>query len=223
MNFKKMGLGLAATAAMTAGVALAEAPAQALTFGDKLVFSTDDEANPNLASLTANGGGLFSFDAGAIDIDFASDSVFGVASAAIGDSVLTLQQIAPQSGAVASYQLVGTSVQWLSGLADEVGGFTRTYTLDSFILNQTSLSSVAGFAFSATFNGFFQPPTSGVQGIGGLGGFGTLSSSDGSAIAGAITVVPTPALLPGLVGMGLAALRKRKDEQAAEQPEAVKA
>lgn len=36
-----------------------------------------------------------------------------------------------------------------------------------------------------------------------------------------VTAVPTPALLPGLVGLGMAALRKRKGE--AEQPETVKA
>jgi hypothetical protein len=36
-----------------------------------------------------------------------------------------------------------------------------------------------------------------------------------------VTAVPTPALLPGLIGMGLAALRKGKGE--AEQPEEVKA
>lgn len=35
-----------------------------------------------------------------------------------------------------------------------------------------------------------------------------------------VTAVPTPALLPGLIGMGLAALRKRKAEL--EQPETVK-
>lgn len=220
MNFKKIGLGLAATAAMTTGMALAEAPAHALSFGDTLQFSTDEDMSPNLATLKPDGG-LFKFDAGSIDIDVTS-AVFGAANTPIGDSILTLQQIATQVGAVATYQLVGTSVPWLSGLNDELGGFTRTYTLTSFILNQTSPSSAAGFAFSADFNGFFQPPTPGVQGIGGLGGFGKLAST-GSTVAGAITAVPTPALLPGLIGLGAAALRKRKGEQVAEQPDEVKA
>lgn len=37
-----------------------------------------------------------------------------------------------------------------------------------------------------------------------------------SSYSGSITAVPTPALLPGLVGFGIAALRKRKGEAATE-------
>ncbi|QYO63326.1 PTPA-CTERM sorting domain-containing protein [Leptolyngbya sp. 7M] len=34
---------------------------------------------------------------------------------------------------------------------------------------------------------------------------------------GNITPIPTPALLPGLIGMGLAALRKKNQEERVEQ------
>jgi len=40
---------------------------------------------------------------------------------------------------------------------------------------------------------------------------------DGVAVNSSATAVPTPALLPGLIGMGIAALRKRKNE-GVEQP-----
>jgi hypothetical protein len=36
-------------------------------------------------------------------------------------------------------------------------------------------------------------------------------------LEGSVTAVPTPALLPGLVGMGLAALRRKKSEEAVEE------
>jgi hypothetical protein len=54
-------------------------------------------------------------------------------------------------------------------------------------------------------------------------GFSVLNGSDDYFLSGVtVETIPTPALLPGLIGMGLAALRKRKGEQA-EQPEEVNA
>ena len=50
-----------------------------------------------------------------------------------------------------------------------------------------------------------------------FGNLGETSDSLGSYIdAVSVTAVPTPALLPGLVGLGIAALRKRKAEAMAE-------
>jgi hypothetical protein len=214
MKFGKIGATVALSAAVVTGTLLGAAPANALTFGDTLVFSTDEGASPNLAKLTNAPGGLFNFDIGAIEIDVAD--VFGGVGTAIGDNILTLQQIANQSGAEASYQLVGTNVPWLSGLDDEAGGFNRTFTLTSFILNRESdINPITGaFAFTAGVQGFFEPPTPGVPGIGGFGGFGKLSST-GSTVSGEIEAVPTPAaVLPALIGMGTAALRKKKGEAA---------
>jgi len=50
-----------------------------------------------------------------------------------------------------------------------------------------------------------------------FGNLGETSDSLGSYLdAVSVTAVPTPALLPGLVGLGIAALRKRKAEATAE-------
>jgi hypothetical protein len=57
---------------------------------------------------------------------------------------------------------------------------------------------------------------------GSLSGSQTSRSSDFSLSLNA-TAVPTPALLPGLVGLGVAALRKRKGEGAEKETVGVKA
>lgn len=216
-NLTTLLTGAATVAVMAAGTAFTAAPANALVFGDTLNFSTDPTSDSpverDLAILRDNGNGTFTFDIGEINIDPRSASAFGSVGAPITANTLTLTQIATQAGAQASYQLLGTPVTWLEGLNDELGGFTRTYTLTEFFLDVGTPRSLLGF--NAVFNGFFEPPTPGVQGLGGFGGRGELKSEDGASVAGSITAVPTPAaVLPGLMGMGAAAFRKkkRKDE-----------
>lgn len=213
MNFKKIGLGLAAAAAMTTGIALTEAPAQALSFGDALDFSSK---SGSVATFNQTTGFL---DFGLVENDIASP--FGSVNEEIFFSDITLTSVAPVApGATASWKYTGaTPFTLITGLDDGLGGEIRTYELASFVLNKfVSPSGVTQFL--ADINGFFVPPNA--QGIGGISSSGRLALT-GSTISGQITVVPTPALLPGLIGLGAAALRKRKGEQAAEQPEVVKA
>ena len=204
-----MMAGAATVAAVTAGSAFMAAPAEALSFGDTLDFSTD--ADRNLAKLTDLGGGQFEFSAGDLEID--ATSAFGMAGTKFTSNPITLQQVTTQVGFAATYTLLGpTPVTWLTGLDDGSGG-NRTFDLVSFTLNTTTLGASTGF--NATLNGFFNPP--GVQGLGGVGGFGSLRGSLGSTISGEIEVVPTPAaVLPGLIGMGTAVFRKKKQEDGAD-------
>ncbi|MFQ4134837.1 PTPA-CTERM sorting domain-containing protein [Nodosilinea sp. PGN35] len=53
----------------------------------------------------------------------------------------------------------------------------------------------------------------------GYGGFGNQFILDNFTFNKDTTAIPTPALLPGLIGMGVAALRKRKGEALAEVSE----
>ncbi len=211
MTLKNFTKTAAIAATVLLGALISASPAKALSMGDTLNFSTDPNSNSNLATLTDDGNGFFSFDAGVLQIDQASP--FGAVGDTITDAILTLQQVATHANAIASYELVDSNVLWLSGLSDDMGGSSRRYTLTKFILNQESQPlSNGSFAFTAATDGFIQPPTPGVQGIGGLGGFGGLSS-DGSTVAGSVAVVPTPAaVLPGLMGLGTAAFRKKKKE-----------
>jgi hypothetical protein len=90
-----------------------------------------------------------------------------------------------------------------------IGGGAITFILDKFTLEKKS-----GGDWFASLSGVFQ------DGTFGNGGFDPLNDSNfpsiGSSYTFDIEAVPTPAMIPGLVGMGLAALRKRKDESSTE-------
>lgn len=208
MNFKTIGFGLAAAVAVTTSTLLTATSATALSVGDTLTFSTDEDSQNNLATFTNN---VLNF--GIVEID--DNSVFGNAGTVINFSDLNLQSITPSSGAVASWTLAdSTPYQLITGLNDELGGTTRVFKLTSFILNQESQLFGQSAAYTALFDGFFEPPVPGLPGHGGLGTYGKLAFN-GTSISGQITVVPTPALLPGLIGMGVAAVRRKKQKELA--------
>lgn len=110
---------------------------------------------------------------------------------------------------------LGTLTNFLTGL-DLLGGTNNfSFSLLSFVYDKTT-----GIGrFQGTF----------ADGTVGLGTFvlgSAITSPAGNPVVTndfnytlSVTAVPTPALLPGLIGMGLAALRKRKAEL--EQPETV--
>jgi hypothetical protein len=84
--------------------------------------------------------------------------------------------------------------------------WTGRFNLDTF-----TVTSAANQPFAANFTGFFN-----VQGFDLTPGIGQLTAQNLSGTTSyslSITAVPTPALLPGLLGLGVAALRKRKSEQ----------
>ncbi|MDX2240853.1 MAG: PTPA-CTERM sorting domain-containing protein [Leptolyngbyaceae cyanobacterium bins.302] len=89
-----------------------------------------------------------------------------------------------------------------------ISGPGITYTLESF-----SLTRLASGNFEASFSGFFFDPRDNEQAEG-LGDFTSQRrfGSTGTSLSLDVEAIPTPALLPGLVGFGIAALRKRKGE-----------
>jgi hypothetical protein len=229
MSFGKFGATAAIAATVIAGSMVYAAPADALSFGDTLVYSTQSSNSVKLQQRTD---GLFDFVVGNLEIDAARNkdgmptSVFGPINAQLTTQALILEKLAAplKEGFVESYQLVGGPQLWIEGLNDEMGGRTRTFTVTSFTLNLQSpftipltppvVTTLRGF--DASFTGFFQPPVVGMAGFGGGAGFGSIKDG-GTSIAGSITAVPTPAaVLPGLMGMGAAAFRKKKQEDEGE-------
>ncbi|PSR15716.1 hypothetical protein C8255_21655 [filamentous cyanobacterium CCP3] len=101
-----------------------------------------------------------------------------------------------------------------------VSGFAATASTNPIYTSNTVLNALTGSGF---FNFLFSATD-----ISNIVGFGSFISRIESLVQGDISVthdyttastsISTPGLLPGLVGMGLAAIRKRK----AEQKEAVK-
>lgn len=188
--------------ATTAAVVIA-APAQAASIGgETLLFG-------GVARLENEGvvnGGFSQLDfrpydnspAQGIGTILDSFTNFGSGNFKIGD--LNLQKTGATTWALAS----GPVTDWLTELDNGV-----EFTLSSFNLEKDTDDS-----FDATIEGLFTPAN--LDGTGAFSAQGGLSFSPGTSFSANITAgqeVPTPALLPGLLGVGIAALRKRKSEE----------
>jgi hypothetical protein len=228
MNFKKIGLGLAATAAMTTGMAMTEAPAQAL---DIAPGSTINLSNGILGNVRLNtlGVGSYELDFRPNDSTTPADDAFvqvggGNTGSFVGANIASLL-ISPLPH-ILDLQLTGSPS--ILTLAAPVSNFLTgidIVQLSSPLVTDQVAFDLTSFVYDistgdATIAGIFRTSTST---IGGTGRFTSQINEVGvSSYSLSITAIPTPALLPGLIGMGLAAIRKRKGEQA-EQPEEVKA
>jgi hypothetical protein len=201
MNLKSMMTGAAIAATVVGGSVALSAPAEAaaLDFGGAAKFDTTSGL---LDFLPPAGGGT-----GTGSFSVVSDLIFGSAPSTFAIQDITLTS----TGANQWSYLGGPLPSFISGL---LGG--ESYTLNSFVLNTSTRK--------ADFSGLFTK----LNEI----GIGEFSSQSANFLAGGAsfsstitsTPVPTPALLPGLVGLGVAALRKRKSEGSeAEETVGVKA
>ncbi len=200
MNLKSMFTGVAIAASVVTASAAVSAPADAATFD----FSGNArlEQNNPLGKSTLNfrqvPGGY------ATPIGTAADQDFNQFQ--ISDLILN-----------------GTSTPWnlnsvvvppfLSGLGIVPNG-------GSFNLTSFSLTQLSNDFFGGVFTGIF------ANGTAGTGTFTSQSANFltvGTSYSAAIdyVAVPTPALLPGLLGLGVAALRKRKGEGSEAEKETV--
>ena len=237
MNFKSIGFKAVIATAIVASSAVAIAPAQAgdirnkklsflgtsvlqknngaigttsiLNFAEKFVGDTSGIKNYS----TKNGTGTLALN---------NDPVFGIGDFIFKDLNLTKTSATTWSllGAVGGPN--GTVTNFISGLSSGV-----TYSLNSFGLTKLSDGS-----FKAVLDGIFSGNIGDVDGSitfqSGLtkvdnsvdlskpkkkGSKLFLANTSGSSFSGDTTAIPTPALIPGLLGLGVAALRKRKSEE----------
>ncbi len=129
-----------------------------------------------------------------------------------------------QQFALRDLQLVKTSANtWsldsLLGTTNPLGGaglaantwLNVATTNFSYVLTKFDLIQSAN-GFDASIEGVFNPEGLSTQ----TGNFSSQLrlSSNKSSFSGDITAVPTPALLPGLIGMGISLVRKRKTQGA---------
>lgn len=212
MNFKSIGLGLATTVAMTAGMALIEKPAVAFSFFDD--FNAENGGN---GVLNFNSFSKWDVTAGSVDLIpvgsafnfYPGNGLYVDLDGTTGTAgTLTTKDEFAAGTYNLSFKLGGNA----RGFADDqvtvnfgLGDFSEVFTLKSGdplteIVRTITLTSAGKLSFSNSGGDFVGAILDDVN----------------------ITAIPTPALLPGLIGMGLAAMRKRKSEQA-EQPEEVKA
>ena len=214
MDFGGCGLKTAAVAIVAAGAAtLAAIPAEAasIKLGDKLNISGDSrlEINGNTAILN------FGDDINGDEVDYSTG--FGQAQVSntsalvfrLSSDGVTVEPRATRIATLTDLSLIsdGPNVWRLGAAVNDfiVLGYNGiSFNLTSFVLTQT------GSKWVADYTGFF---AGSLPGIGEFSTQGNFASVQGSTFSSSVEAVPTPALLPGLVGMGLAALRKRDEEE----------
>jgi hypothetical protein len=203
MNLKSIGLGAAALATAVSVSAMApSAEAASIKNGDTLTFKGD-------VSITKVGDN-FAFDfapfANIVDVGASSDTPPFVAP-----SSATITSFAAPGGAL------GLPIAPLTPFLSQIeltDGTFASFNLDSLNFSTAFVNQDQFFNFDLAgkfvtalgkeipaFGGF----TTQVQHSSLLGG-----TAVGTTYSGDLTAVPTPALLPGLVGMGAAALRKKR-------------
>jgi hypothetical protein len=202
MNLKSIMTGAAIAATVVTASVVASAPAQAMSI---------DYSSSTLAKLTNLGSGNFL-------LDFAPSpnvTLVSSPSPAFGTNGGSLS--------FADLSLTGTSGgPWIGGpLNDFITGFgaAGNFDLTSFTLTQTIFNGTPFFL--GNFAGIFDGTNVAATGTFDTSGLAFLTT--GKTFSGEIIPVPTPALLPGLVGLGVAALRKRKGEGAEKETVGVKA
>jgi hypothetical protein len=211
MSFPKSCLSVAVVAASTlAGTLMVSAPAHALSIGSKIEFgwkgvlgsnSADFKTLPKFLSLTPVsdiGFGAFLINEGEGDFASFNPTDDEVSTAVIKD--------------------LGSTSLSDTDSADDIADFI-TFGSNSFKLSSMSYFENPDQSRGYLFKGIFQDGTLGEGSITTQFGDNTKALSySGSLFTvppsidpdGGPTPVPTPALLPGLLGMGVMAMRKRK-------------
>ncbi|MBL1174986.1 PTPA-CTERM sorting domain-containing protein [Pantanalinema sp. GBBB05] len=208
MNFKLIVAGIAAVTAL-ATITTAEA-AQALSFGDTLDFAGESRLEIAIDELSAVlnfdsnaliGATNYSLPTGKAAVGGGSDAAFGV-----GGSIINLIDLNLVADGTNKFKL-NSSVSDFLTIPTAPGNVK--FTLTKFVLIKEGSRN-----WSADFAGIFTSPNA----LSGIGDFTTQGrfTGVGATYSAYVTAVPTPALLPGLLGLGVGILRKRKTTIAEE-------
>jgi hypothetical protein len=201
-NFKKVCFGAATMAVMATGSAMSAGSVHAATLTDGSLNITTD------TTVTPSGGGL-NMVINTTGVPIATGGFLGFTGTPTF-TPLALATAGPNTwttGPVASF---------MSGIS--VGGESVFFDILSPITFSGFFSNSTLYALSAPIiDGQFRNASGTILGLGAITGVrvssGTIGDSSSINLVG--KVVPTPALLPGLLGLGAAAWRKRKSEQEA--------
>jgi len=200
MKSKTMFFG-AATAIALSAATISASPAQALSItpGSALDLSGKVKALP---SNTA-------------PAQFNFSSFFGAGTTLISDTSTGSFAGPDRSGSIQNLSLTALGGSFfhsgpVTNFITNIGGGI-SFDLKEFIYDNSKSS--------ATFEGVFRSGTDSIFAKGGL--FTTqLTQKNPTTYSASIAAIPTPALLPGLIGLGMGVLRKRKKEMAAADAEA---
>ncbi len=189
MNLK---LTLAATTAALASIAISTS-AEAITLGSKYTIAGQGTFSPT--QLTFQGPHLVTAASG--DFGIMAPVQQGEFAIAAAPGVFDIN--VPGTGLLVDFKD-----------ASFFGILETKNIFDFFATSVTFVSGLDRYRFTGTFG-------DGTKGIGELAQLLEVSGESGAfGYAATFTAVPTPALLPGLIGLGVAALR-RKDEESEEE------
>ncbi|OUC13511.1 MAG: hypothetical protein B0A82_17085 [Alkalinema sp. CACIAM 70d] len=199
---KKVAVGTAFAASITAASLGASAPAQALDLAGRTLSFGGSAKLENAGGAIGSSATLVFANNKATTADYA---FFGITDGiGASDAKFDILNLTLEKTSATQWKLMSGVASWLSGGA--LGNVK--YDLTSFILNKI------GTDFEAKLDGFFVQPgqTVGTNTDPNVTSFTSQAklAITGTTYSADIAAVPVPALLPGAVGVGLAALRKRK-------------
>lgn len=221
MKLKTLAFNAAIAGAVAVGSVATTTPTHAatITSGGFVIDS------PTTATATLSDQNINLNFAGITDFGFIGRSGDFVGATAASDGIkVSNLLITPSSGTFTpnsfqNFSAVANPNPFITGIKLSDGTDVVFKLLSSSIAgsfgNADGTGAINTFSLGGILNGeFIQPNVIGAQGtVASL----RIDSSNGSNIR--VAVVPTPALLPGLIGFGVAAVRKRK-KQATAQAEA---
>ena len=201
MSFKSVTIGALASAAIVSGATLSATPASAISLapGDFTLEGTSSVSE-------FSGAGDTEFDLNFLDMGIVSSN--GAFTGLTGSPLVQSLSIS-QTGATTFTG--GGETNFITGLALS-SGESVVVDLNPFSLSG-SISSPQLYSFAGALNGVVRASSSSAQANVILGAFnidfGSIRNNN-TQIAVETREVPTPALLPGLLGLGVAASRKRR-------------
>ena len=199
MNLKKLAIGAAIAASVVGGSVVATAPATAATLTSGGFNVT---ASTNATDVTAS---TFKLNFSGAAVSLASGGFTGLTGTSITSFVLNR----------VGTTTLGPINNFISGLT--LGGDAVTFNLTGGDLFAT-FASATRYNVGGTLDGTLVSGNT-ILGSGSINVTRNVAfNQSNTTIVG--TAVPTPALLPALLGMGAAAIRKRKDEAAEAEFEA---
>lgn len=202
MTLKSFALGSFATTAIVASSLIASAPAEAVTLAPG-AFTTQGTSSVTEFSGAGDTDFTLNFN------NFSLTNTAGVLSGTTGNPVIESLNISGSGGAFTG---AGES-NFVTGLF--LNGTALFVDLDPFSLSGNFTSST-NYSLNGILSGQLRSSDGSVEPADiTLGAFNVVFDSNNqinAAQVGVSTEIPTPALLPGLIGMGVAALRKRKSE-----------
>ncbi|MBD2101115.1 PTPA-CTERM sorting domain-containing protein [Leptolyngbya sp. FACHB-261] len=213
MSLKTIGLKATLAAALVTGASMATAPAQAASLGPKTqILGNSVLSFAGTYSLT-NASGATRDLSGTTTLKFNTINIFdgGTEGGSTGSFTSLTGSAIFKTLTLENGSITSPVTSFISGLT--LNGKALSFDLTDFALRKTTVTNPLGGnvdGFIAGIEGNF------IRNGGELFGEGAYTSqfrSNGS-FSGDITAVPAPALLPGLVGLGLGIVRKRKQGEA---------